>query len=326
VSNPEHPFRPPLLLRSRHVQTIFATTGPRRLLRRKTWRALEAVAQEVVLDAGEGVHLAGLHASHGGEPRDLVTIVHGWEGSARSLYIRSCAGHLFDRGFDVFRLHLRDHGKTHALNREPFTCTRLREAVQALTSAHEQLPHRRHVLVGFSLGGNFALRMALHTPAAGVDLARVVAVCPAILPEETMDTLERGFFVYHHYFLYKWKRSLRRKLALFPDLGYGPALGRCKTLRAMNDYFVPNLTEFATPHDYFNAYAIADDVLAGLTVPSHVIMAADDPIIDVRHADRLARPACLSLEIARHGGHCGFIQSYRLDSWIDHRIEALARG
>jgi predicted alpha/beta-fold hydrolase len=326
VSSTPHPFRPPLLLRSRHVQTLLATTGPRRLLRRKTWRALERNAREIVLDAGQGVRLAGLHSGHGDGPRDLVTILHGWEGSARSLYVRSCAGHLFDEGYDVFRLHLRDHGKTHALNREPFTSTRLREAVEALASIHRQLAHRRHCLVGFSLGGNFALRMALHAPAAGVELAKVVAVCPAILPEETMETLESGFFVYHRYFLHKWKRSLRRKLALFPELGYGPALSRCRSLSAMNDYFVPNLTEFTTPHDYFTAYAIADHVLAPLTVSAHVIMAADDPIIDIRHLDRLARPACLSVEVARHGGHCGFVQSYRLDSWIDRRIERLVRA
>jgi len=211
------PFRPPLLLRSRHMQTISATTGPRRLLRRNTWKALRRHARAVILDAGEGVRLSGLfsgHPDHSDEPRDLVTILHGWEGSGNSLYVLSASGHLFNQGFDVFRLHLRDHGNSHALNREPFTCTSLREAVAALGSVHREFPHRRHFLVGFSLGGNFALRMALHTPAAGIELAKVVAICPVVLPHLTMEDLEAGFFVYHAYFLHKWKRSLRKKLAL----------------------------------------------------------------------------------------------------------------
>jgi predicted alpha/beta-fold hydrolase len=314
------PFRPPLLLRHRHIQTIFATSGPRRFLRRKTWKALRQHAQPVILDAGEGVRLAGLHSGHGDRPRDLVTIIHGWEGSAESLYVLSAAGHLFAAGFDIFRLNLRDHGKSHALNREPFTCTRLREVVQALAAVDRQCPHRRHFLVGFSLGGNFVLRMALHTPAAGIDLAKVVAICPAILPHLTMDDLERGFFLYHAYFLFKWKRSLRRKLALYPDLGYGKALHTRHSLRTMNDYFVPHLTEFATPLDYFMGYAIADDVLRGLTVPSHIIAAADDPVIDVRHLERLARPPCLSVEITKYGGHCGYIKNFRMQSWLDQRI------
>jgi len=322
------PFRPPWLLRSRHVQTISATTGPRRLLRRNTWRALRKREREVILDAGEGVRLSGLFSGHpdpGEGPRDLVTIIHGWEGSGNSLYVLSAAGYLFDQGFDVFRLHLRDHGKSHGLNREPFTCTRLGEAITALGTADREFPHRRHFLVGFSLGGNFALRMALHTNVAGIDLAKVVAICPVVLPHLTMDDLEAGFFVYHAYFLHKWKRSLRKKLALFPDLGYGAALATRQSLRAMNDYFVPHLTEFAKPIDYFMGYAIAGDVLRGLTVPSHILAAADDPVIDVRHFDQVARPPCLSLEITQHGGHCGFIKNFRMESWADQRIAELLR-
>jgi len=313
-------FRPPLLLRNKHLQTIFATSGPRRWLQRKAWRDLESSAHEVVLDAGNGVRLAGLLSAHDDGPRDLVTMIHGWEGSARSLYVRSAAGNLYRRGYDVFRLHLRDHGGTFGLNHDPFTCTRLGEAVAALASVHRQFAQRRHFLVGFSLGGNFALRMALHTEAAGVALAKVVAVCPAVLPHLTMDDLENGFFLYHDYFLYKWKRTLRRKLRLFPDLDYGEALRTRKSLRSMNDHFVPHLTEFKRPLDYFMGYAIAGNVLAGLCVPSHIIAAADDPVINVRHFDEIARPDCLSVEVANHGGHCGFIKSFSMDSWIDERI------
>jgi len=322
-----HPYRPPLLLRSRHVQTIFATSGPRRFLQRGTWKALRQNSTQVILDAGQGVRLSGLLSSHGEGPRDLVTVIHGWEGSADSLYVLSTAGRLFDRGFDVFRLHLRDHGRTHALNREPFTCTRLEEAVEALAAIDRmhrlQRAHQRHFLVGFSLGGNFSLRMALHTQEAGVNLSRVVAVCPAILPHLTMEDLERGFFLYNAYFLFKWKRSLRRKLALFPDLGYGEELRTRHSLRTMNEYFVPNLTEFKRPIDYFMGYAIAGDVLDGLTVPSHIIAAADDPVIDVRHLDQLARPPCLTIEVTPHGGHCGFIKNFRMESWVDERIEEI---
>jgi uncharacterized protein len=319
------PFRPPLLLRSRHLQTIFASSGPRRWLRRKTWRSMQGQEQEVVLDAGEGVRLAGLWSGHDDGPRELVTVIHGWEGSARSLYMLSAAGTLFEQGFDVFRLHLRDHGGTCGLNREPFTSTRLREAVAALAAIDRQFPHRRHFLVGFSLGGNFALRMALHARASGVELGRVIAICPAILPHLTMDDLESGFFLYRRYFLYHWKRTLRRKLALFPDLGYGEALRTCKSLQAMNDYFVPHLTEYQTPLDYFMGYALAGDVLAKLAVPSHIIAAADDPIIRIAHFSELAHPSCLTLEITPHGGHCGFVKNFRMESWLDARLVELLR-
>lgn len=317
------PFRPPRLLRSRHLQTIFATSGPRRLLQAHAWRAFERAAEPIVLDAGNGVRLAGLLSRHDGGPRPLVTVIHGWEGSAKSLYVRSSAAALWRAGYDVFRLQLRDHGGSFALNREPFTCTRLDEVVAALASVQRQFVRQGHFLVGFSLGGNFALRAALHAPAAGVALDKVVAVCPAILPDLIMEDLEKGFFLYRAYFLYKWKRTLRRKLRVFPELGYGQALRTRKSLRAMNDYFVPAFTEFQKPLDYFKGYTIAGDVLAGLRVPCTIIAAADDPVIDVRHVDRLARPACLTIEVSQHGGHCGFIKNWRMQSWLDDRIAEL---
>jgi uncharacterized protein len=93
----------------------------------------------------------------------------------------------------------------------------------------------------------------------------------------------------------------------------------------MNDYFVPHLTELAPPVDYFMGYATAGDVLAGLAVPAHVIAAADDPVIDVRHLDPLARPSCVTVEVVPHGGRCGFIKSFRTESWLDERMAELLK-
>ena len=61
-----------------------------------------------------------------------AVLVHGWEGNAESLYILSLAQQLFDLGFDVVRLNLRDHGDTHHLNRELFHSCRLPEVVGAV--------------------------------------------------------------------------------------------------------------------------------------------------------------------------------------------------
>jgi uncharacterized protein len=60
-------------------------------------------------------------------------------------------------------------------------------------------------------------------------------------------------------------------------------------------------------------------------VPSHIIAAADDPVIDVRHLDRLAWPPCLSIEVTQHGGHCGYLRNLRMQSWLDQRIVELLK-
>jgi len=194
-------------------------------------------------------------------------------------------------------------------------------AVRQITGLH---PHERTFLGGFSLGGNFALRVALAAPAAGIALERVVAVCPVLDPARTMEALERSL-VYHEYFRRKWRNALLQKLLHFPDYGYGEELRQLRSLGAMNEFFVPRYTGFPDTPSYLDAYAITGDRLADLTVPSHIITSRDDPVIPAADLARLARPPALTIELTERGGHCGFIMDWRLHSWIDGRLDQLFR-
>lgn len=314
-------YRPPPLMRNPHLQSILSSTGPRRWLARRRARALLRQARPVELNCGQGVRLLGAWSPHPAGNGRLAVLIHGWEGCADSTYLVATGGRLFDAGYDVVRLNLRDHGPTHHLNRELFNSTRVREVVGAVAALQAQLPHERLFLGGFSLGGNFALRVALHAPAAGIRLARVAAVCPVIDPARTMDQLERGPRLYHDYFRRKWRRSLRRKLALFPDLyDYGDALLGLDSLRAMNEYFVPRYTDYPDTLSYFQGYAIGGERLGDLQVPAHIITSRDDPVILYEDFAQLPQHPRISLEVTDHGGHCGFLQDWTLRSWIEQRI------
>ena len=121
---------------------------------------LLAAQREVLLDCGDGVRLQSFVSSPAHSTGLPVVLIHGWEGSAESLYVLSLAQRLFEQGFDVVRLNLRDHGDTHQLNRDLFHSCRLPEVVGAVHSLQQLFPHRPLQLVGFSLGGNFMLRVA----------------------------------------------------------------------------------------------------------------------------------------------------------------------
>ena len=112
-------YRPPRWLRNPHLQSVLGSSA---LRRRRGLRALAisgAVTAEHIVDGGEGVRLQGfLSQMPGREPRGLVLLLHGWEGSADSSYMRLTAAQLLARGFDVFRLNFRDHGDTHHLNED----------------------------------------------------------------------------------------------------------------------------------------------------------------------------------------------------------------
>ena len=317
-------FRPARGLGNAHLQSFLASTGPRRALAFRRAHALRAAAIEEILDCDDGVRLHGVYSPHPRAGRGLAILIHGWHGTADSAYLLSAGAHLFARGFSVFRLHLRDHGPSHHLNRELFNSARLPEVVTAVRRITELHPHPLTFLGGFSLGGNFALRVALAAPAAGITLDRVVAVCPVLDPARTMAALERSP-VYHEYFRRKWRKALLQKLLHFPDYGYGEDLRKLRTLGAMNEFFVPRYTGFPDTPGYLDAYAITGERLAGLTVPSHIITSRDDPVIPAADLARLAHPPALTIELTERGGHCGFIMDWRLHSWIDGRLDQLFR-
>jgi predicted alpha/beta-fold hydrolase len=165
---------------------------------------LVAAEREVLLECGEGVRLQCFASSPAHSNGRAVVVLHGWEGSAESLYVLSLSQRLFARGFEVVRLNLRDHGETHRLNRGLFHSCRLPEVIGAVRALQGFFPGHALQLVGFSLGGNFMLRVAAQARAAGLNLARVIAISPVLDPHVTMAALQRGMPGYEMYFVRKW--------------------------------------------------------------------------------------------------------------------------
>ncbi|MFW2367188.1 MAG: hypothetical protein ACN4GW_12275, partial [Desulforhopalus sp.] len=122
----------------------------------------------------------------------------------------------------------------------------------------------------------------------------------------------------------KWQKSLHKKITIFPDLGFNDTLCKLNSLNSMNDYFVPNHTDYATPKAYLNVYALTEERLADLTVDSHIIASEDDPITRICDLkEPFTIPASLQVEITQYGGHCGFLKDFYLNSWTDQRLLSL---
>ena len=331
-------FRPPIWLRNSHLQSILPALRWRNPLVARRAGALLAVSRPLVLDCGEGVRLLGhlsqpgievsaagasdaIEVGRAGEARPLVILLHGWEGSSESAYVLSLGAHLFAHGYDIFRLNLRDHGGTHAMNPGIFHSCRLAEIVGAVHRLQTLFPDRRLQIGGFSLGGNFALRVAARAPAQGIALERAFAICPLLRPHATMRVLDRRGSIYRQHFLTKWKSSLRLKQRAFPELYDFKRILGMNTLTAMTEDLVLQHSEFPSLDAYLSGYAIVDDVLANLQVPSHILSALDDPIIPAGDLAALAPSANLSIVTHALGGHCGFLDRTYGASWADRYVE-----
>ncbi len=316
-------FRPAWWLRGAHRQSVLPSLPTRRPYVLRRARPMLAAAREWILDCGDGVRLQAFHSAPPPGVADLqggsaaVVLLHGWEGSAESLYILSLAQSLFERGYEVLRLNLRDHGDTHHLNLELFHSCRLPEVIGAVRAIQQRLPGHALSLAGFSLGGNFMLRVAADAEAEGLRIARVVAVSPLLDPATTLDALEDGFALYHDYFVRKWTRSLLRKQAAWPGhYDFAPLL-RSRDLRRMTEDLVLRYAGFGDLRSYLAGYAITGARLARLAVPSTVLAALDDPMIPAPDLARLAPSPALRVVTTEHGGHCGFLERLHAPPWVD---------
>ncbi len=320
-------LNPPRWLRNRHVQSMLASTAWRRGRILRSAAPLLAASRELILDCGAEVRLQCFLATPPAPRGAPVVLLHGWEGSAESYYVLSLAALLFSQGIEVARLNLRDHGETHALNRELFHSCRLPEVVGAIGALQSgPFGGRPLQLAGFSLGGNFMLRVAAQAPRANLHLTQAIAVSPVLDPVATLRALQSGFPGYELYFVRKWLRSLRKKETAWPGVYDFSTIARMRDLKNMTAELVRRHTEFPALEDYLNGYAITGSRLAQLEVPATIFTSLDDPIIPAAGLTQLARTPALKVVLSRYGGHCGFFARLSGPTWLEARMVSLLGG
>jgi len=313
-------FRPAYGLRNTHAQSLINSSGYRRQIVSRRAKPLLDAEQEWLVDGGSGVRLQGFYSQQAGASKGLVILFHGWEGSSRSNYVVGVGGELFEQGFDVFRLNFRDHGDTHHLNPGIFHSCLLDEVVHALQDIQQRTGVKSWALSGYSLGGNFALRVALAAPAAGLLLDQVVAVCPVVSPANVLKAMEDGPSVYENYFVRKWAKSLKHKQSIFPDAYEYEEWHALRGLRARTGFLATRYYEFESVEHYFDAYSIAGNRLAAIRIPTTILTSEDDPVVPVTDFADLPDNENIELLVARFGGHCAFLKNWKMESWADDLI------
>jgi len=317
--SPQAPFLPVFLLRNAHLQTILASLK----IRARGENPLQADSEQILIDAGRGIRLLGFHTCHPDRrARGLVILLHGWEGSSESTYMLTTGRRLYRSGYDVFRLNLRDHGQSHHLNRGVFHSARIEEVFTAVLNIVADAAGKPCHLVGFSLGGNFGLRIALRlNPGQASGLRNIIAISPVLDPLKATHAIDGGFFVYRDYFVRKWKRSLAIKQRLYPDrYDFRDVMG-LKSCMAITELVIPRYTPFRDVLEYFQTYRLVGADFSHLTVPVTILAAEDDPVIPVEDFRTLESGDRIRVVIERYGGHCGFLQDLRLRVWFEDLLE-----
>jgi uncharacterized protein len=310
-------FSPPRYLRNPMVQTVLNSSSLRTLGK----NPMADAAEELVLELAGGVRLQGFMSRQQGRGwKGLVILFHGWEGSARSAYMLHTGKFLFHNGFDVFRLNFRDHGETHHLNNGLFMGTLFDEVYHAVKAVASMAAGMPVFVTGFSMGANFAARVAARFRDDPVgNLRHVLAINPPLDPMKATAGIDRIGIV-KSYFIKKWKQSLKRKQDLFPDRYDFSDILAMKTCMEMTEALIPRLSDYAGAAEYFRGYTLTGELFGRVGVPLTVLTAADDPIIPVEDFSRIAPDGGTTLIIQKYGGHCGYIESITLNSWYHKKM------
>jgi uncharacterized protein len=307
-------FTPPFFLRPAAIQTVLASAG----LRAWGKNPMLDAARRTILTTAEGVRLLGYISRQPRPHRNgLVILLHGWEGSSESTYIHTTGRFLFRRGFDVFRLNFRDHGPSHHLNTGIFYAVLLDEVFDAVRQVSTSQTRGPVFLAGFSLGGNFALRIARRCAEQPIHgLRQVVSISPVLDPDKATDRIDGSRFILR-YFLRKWRRSLTLKQQLFPRHYDFSSLMAVNTIREMTERLLERYSDYGGAKEYFRQYAITKGDLLGLSMPTTIITAEDDPIIPVEDFRDLQTGSATRLIILPYGGHNGFLEGWHMSGWYE---------
>jgi predicted alpha/beta-fold hydrolase len=310
------PFRPHLLVRGGHAQTLAGYYLPEK----KDYRATQ---HRLTLEDGD---ILVLHddCPPAWKPGDrAVLLMPGLAGCHMSGYLVRTAAKLNSKGMRTFRMDQRGWGAGVLLAKHPFHAGRSGDLLAAARFIDQTCPDSPLAVVGFSLSGNVTLKALGELPAELPSrLDKAAALMPPVNLFACADWIERrANRFYNRYMVSCLLEHLREnKLSLLAKNGLPGKLP--KTLRAFDDLYTAPAAGFASAQEYY-AKSSSAQFLAKIEVPTLIVAAADDPMIPIASFENLETSSRVHLHVSPSGGHLGFIGRQGQDPdrrWLDWRI------
>lgn len=262
---------------------------------------------DVAADARVLAHCHWQSDRHG---HPTIIALHGLESSSDAHYMRGVAAKAWSRGFNVVRLNQRNCGGTEHLSAGLYHSGLTADPLHVLRDLIASDRLDRIGIVGYSLGGNLALKLAGELGAdAPTELVAVAAVSPVMELETCVRAIERPENrIYEWNFCRNLQARMRRKARAWPGRYDVTGLWKVWSIRQFDNRYTAPHHGFRDASDYYHR-ASAMRVIDRVAIPALIITAEDDPFVPPGpfRDPRVTGNPHITTVVTPHGGHCGFI-------------------
>jgi predicted alpha/beta-fold hydrolase len=279
-------------------------------------------AEAVVYQTEPSVRVLVRSQRPSGQPKGALIMIHGLEGSSESGYARSMVHAALERGWATHRFNMRGCGNTEHLTLSGYHAGQTSDLLAVIRELRQAGAWPIFVL-GFSLGGNVALKLAGELDEAAQDL--IAGVCAVSTPIDLAACVEAlalpQNFIYEGRFLNRLKARIRRRHVQAPEIYTLEHLPKIHTIADFDDHYTARLFGFGTAANYFRTQS-SNQFLEHIRVPTLLVQAKDDPLIpfSTYNHPAFAQNPNLRLLTPDYGGHLGFLARHKPRFWLDETL------
>ena len=258
---------------------------------------------EIALDDGSGDRLtARYHPGSGSAP--AVILIPGLTGCEASWHVLQSAGAFLAAGHPVIRLNLRGSPPGRSFARGHYHMDRVRDladACLAVAALDAGIAERGIAILGFSLGGALALRLA-SAPYLPGTVRAVVSISAPLDLAAAADRIARPRNRLYERWLLARLREETEPVWWRTPAPVREAVARARHIRDFDDALTAREAGFRDAADYYASCSPARS-LGALRVPTMIVHADDDPWVP---PPSVAASPPLAIRVTRGGGHVGF--------------------
>lgn len=293
------PFKPFFGLKNHHLQTLVSYV----IFREKP---PESETQFIALPDGDSLAIEVSTPQNWQPDMPTILMVHGIGGSHNSPYLVRLTHKLTKLSLRVVRLNFRGVGSGIGKAKSISHGGSSYDLLQVILKLKEDQPHSPLIVVGFSLSGNIALKLAGEQDLSPW-VSQLMAICPAINLDDSSKRLDQWQnTIYRSSILSSIIKLIESPISQFAYKSLKP-LKLCKRLRDFDETFTAPAAGFESALDYYTKSS-SKTLVANINIPCQILFAKDDPLIDHTILDSVNLPKNIHVFKTSHGGHMGFLK------------------